>query len=389
MTLPPSAEPSPIVSRRVVIIQRLLPHYRLAVFVGLHQALAKSGIALTVAAGKPRPGEAFATEEPNAAWFRPLHNRYAGPIYWQSVGVLAARSDLVVMEHANAPLANHLLVAARLLGRRRPLLAYWGHGDDLQHGNPTALRRRIKRLAINFVDHYFVYTEGSRERVVAAGFPAKRVTVLGNSIAVPAVPHLDTAGRAATRRTLGLPETGPVALFCARLMENKNIPFLIDSAVAAQARVPNLSLVIIGDGPLAGLVGGTAARHGWIRAVGARYGADKAAYFATADFFLLPSMVGLSILDAFSAGLPVLAADFGNHSPEVEYLEPGVNGLMTAPTVEAYADAIATLAGNSGLCARFAEMARQTAERYSLANMIGNFARGIESCTLGSKDSPI
>ena len=43
----------------------------------------------------------------------------------------------------------------------------------------------------------------------------------------------------------------------------------------------------------------------------------------------LPSHVGLSIIDGFAAGLPVLVANFDNHCPEIAYLEENVNGLMT------------------------------------------------------------
>lgn len=61
--------------------------------------------------------------------------------------------------------------------------------------------------------------------------------------------------------------------------------------------------------------------------VGEKYGDEVVPYFKCADIFVYPSGIGLSILHALSYGLPVITTNNYNlHFPEVELLEPGVNG---------------------------------------------------------------
>ena len=59
----------------------------------------------------------------------------------------------------------------------------------------------------------------------------------------------------------------------------------------------------------------------WIEMKGALYGKEKAKVLLKGDLMALPSHVGLSIIDGFAAGLPVLVANFDNHCPEIAYLE--------------------------------------------------------------------
>jgi glycosyltransferase involved in cell wall biosynthesis len=96
-----------------------------------------------------------------------------------------------------------------------------------------------------------------------------------------------------------------------------------------------------------------------------------------AQVFLNPGLVGLTILEAFAAGLPVVTADFRNHSPEIEYLVPGVNGVITAADRESYASAVVNLLDDDALRASLREGALATARSHSIEAMVENFHRGI------------
>jgi len=364
----------------VLILQRLIPDYRVAVYNGLDRTLRARGLSLTVAAGRGEAWEGFSDGSAKVPCSTACPNRRIGRFYVQNVWPLLGDTRLVICEHALAPLTNHLLLLRRRVTKAMPIVAFWGHGDNLQGGAPDGLERRIRRSMARLADHYFAYTPGCRDRVVAAGMDPDRVTVLNNSMQVRRRPPLVGTARGELRRSLGLPERATVALFCARLMPNKRISFVIDACRAARARVPDLHLVVVGDGPDAARVKEAQKDAPWILHAGARYGEAKLDYFQTADMFLLPSMVGLSILDGFAAGLPVLAADFGNHSPEVEYLDSGRNGLMTAATADAYADAIAALAVDTALRLRLAAGAEATSGAVTVEAMIDRFADGIAAC---------
>lgn len=68
-----------------------------------------------------------------------------------------------------------------------------------------------------------------------------------------------------------------------------------------------------------------------------------------ARVFLMPGLVGLAILDAGAAGLPLVTTDYPWHSPEIAYLDPGVNGLPIRLWRDpgAYVDAVAGLLADS------------------------------------------
>ena len=168
-------------------------------------------------------------------------------------------------------------------------------------------------------------------------------------------------------------------MFCARLLKNKALPFLVDACRAARAKFGDFTLVLIGDGHYGPWLREQAEKEAWIRPVGSLYGTEKAELLAVSDVFLLPSMVGLSILDSFAAGLPLLSARFNNHSPEIAYLKDDVNGLMTDATVDAYSDAIVRVLSDEGLRKALSAGARQSADVYSVDAMIENFTQGIWS----------
>ena len=63
---------------------------------------------------------------------------------------------------------------------------------------------------------------------------------------------------------------------------------------------------------------------------------------------LMPGLVGLAVVDSFATGCPLVTVDLPFHSPEIEYLENGVNGvcLPAGTTPTAYAEAVVELLGD-------------------------------------------
>jgi len=119
---------------------------------------------------------------------------------------------------------------------------------------------------------------------------------------------------------------------------------------------------------------------------GPKFGREKAELLAISDVFLLPGRVGLAVLDAFAAGLPMLTSRIPFHGPEIEYLEEGVNGLMTDPQPEAYAAVVSSVLSVDGDLNRLRTGAKASAEKYSIEKMVANFRTGI-GLALGSQPS--
>ena len=150
----------------------------------------------------------------------------------------------------------------------------------------------------------------------------------------------------------------------------------------------DFQLIIIGDGPERMVVESFAARVDWVRYVGARVGREKAAYFRLAYVALNPGLIGLGILDAFACGLPVITTEIDIHSPEIEYLEDGENGVSCRPDLSVYADTVADVLTNRSLHARLSAGALASADQYSVETMVQNFRSGILRCLRRERRSP-
>jgi glycosyltransferase involved in cell wall biosynthesis len=378
---------SPQPRRRVVILQRVMPHYRLAFFRRLHEELAARGIGLAVLYGDERPGTIPKTVPLEEPWARRIRNRYLAigrrELIWQPALRELRQSDLVILEQSSRLLLNYRLM---MRGRRnRPKIAYWGHGENFQAapGFLERMHQRWKGAATRRADWFFAYSDRTLEPLRQAGFPPERVTVVDNSIDST---RLRAARDALTlgaleklRDELGL-EGGTVALYCGAIYREKRIGFLIEACEEVRRRVPDFRMIFVGAGPDQHLVEAAAARHDWIRYVGPKFATEAVPYFALSKAFLLPCGLGLAINDALALGVPIFTTTLPGHGPEIAYLEPGRNGEMTDPDPQTYADAVARYLLSSARQARYADACRATAAHLTVEAMAERFAEGIAIC---------
>jgi glycosyltransferase involved in cell wall biosynthesis len=222
---------------------------------------------------------------------------------------------------------------------------------------------------------WFTYTAGAAERVVAAGFPAERVTVVQNSI--------DTSTYESASASPRVPGT---CVFLGSLHEHKRIRFLLEAGEAAHQRSKAFRLMVVGDGPMRHLVQETSARTSWLRYLGPLFGEDKARAVQNAELMLIPGLVGLAVIDSFAGATPIVTTGIPYHSPEFEYLSAGENAYVLPGTVDSteYADAVIELLKDAQLLAALRDGCRASATRYSLKAMVDNFATGV----LISLDTP-
>jgi glycosyltransferase involved in cell wall biosynthesis len=379
--LPPTARGTP---PTVCIVQRRLTHYRVPLFEALRDELARRDIRLRVLAGQGTPAEVMKNDAGELPWAEPLATRYlaGGRLCWQPMQQHIRDADLVIVTQENKLLHNHLLLVAP----RRFRLAFWGHGANLQSGRPDGAKERYKRWTTRRVDWWFAYTGLSADLVQAAGFPADRTTVLNNAI--------DTAQERQQRRSITPAELqalrdalgfgpGPVGVFVGSLYANKRLDFLFDVAAAIRDQVPDFQLLVVGDGPDRSRVQAACAALPWVRWVGVKTGREKVLHMALAQLMLNPGLVGLGILDAFACGAPLLTTESHAHGPEIAYLDQGVNGLMTANDVGAYAAACVRLLRDPAALDVLRAGCAASADEYTLHNMALRFAEGIGHCLQG------
>lgn len=156
-----------------------------------------------------------------------------------------------------------------------------------------------------------------RDRLVALGGPAEKITVLRNGVDLEMFRPLP---RDVIRRELGV--AGPTWLAVGHLIERKGVHLTLD----ALARTPDARLLIAGDGPDERALRAQVARLGLgarVRFLGAIAHAQLCRYYNAADALLLASsregMPNVA-LEAMACGTPVIAAPFD-----------GVRELLDAP----------------------------------------------------------
>lgn len=368
--------------KRVCIIQPVMKQYRLPFFLALHRALREHDIDLEVVYGSPWADERSRgdnTDLPAPIGRRVSTWKFGRRLFVHPVVRPWLGSDLVVLEHANKHALNHLLTALRSLGFGR--LAYWGHGCDRQ-ADPDSWGERFKRRSLHWVDWWFSYTATAARYVQQQGFPAERITVVENAIDTRALQDelasITASELTGMRARLGWQGDERVALFCGSLYRNKRLDLLFDAALRVRQTMPDFSLLIIGDGALAPDTAAFAAAHPqWVRYVGAKFGREKAVLLKLSELWLNPGVVGLGVLDAFCAGLPVLTTTLRGHGPEIEYLDNRHNGLLVPPNPADLANSIIDLMTDRSLHQHLRDGAISAARRYSIETMVANFVRGI------------
>lgn len=370
---------------RVIIAQRFVKQYRLPFFDALHEALKGEGVELRVVYGQPMAEELRKGDTPPFVreWGIEVRNSWllGGRLLFQPLWREASRANLVIVEQANLHLMNAPLLMGRRLGRYK--VAYWGHGRN-RHDHREGLGERFKKLSLTWPDWWFAYTHGVADYLVGQGVSPQVVTAVQNSIDTTAfrldLANVSDATLEDMRRRLGLTADAPVGLYCGALNHYKRVDFLLEAARHIRARLPGFRLIVLGGGPDAPMVEQLASREPWIHSPGPSFGQDKAAWFRLAHLFLNPGMVGLSIVDAFCAGLPLVTTDIPWHSPEIDYLRDGANGLITADDPVAFSTLAADLFLDRQRLDRLSRGARESAELYTLDAMVANFRAGILRC---------
>ena len=354
-------------------------------FEQLKNVLARDGVALRVLVGTPAPSERAKNDSGTLDWAERVECKYwAGErICWQRFGPAVPKTDLVIVTQEMKLLYNFV----PMFGPRSYKLAYWGHGRNFQAVDEHSPIERVKRRLITPVDWWFAYTELSAKLVSEAGFPASSITCLNNSVDTNSfkqqLKSVDSNVLSRLRKTHGIPSSSPVGLYCGSLYAEKRIALLLQAAVQLRELRPDFHLVVLGEGSDAVQVREAAQRHPWIHYLGAVHGSDRAPYFRMADLFINPGLIGLAIIDAFCAGLPVVTTSTALHSPEITYLEPGRNGVFACDTPKGFArDTAALLDDRTGL-QQMAAYASTCADRYSLSAMVNHFAEGIQKCLSG------
>ncbi|PTR32799.1 glycosyltransferase involved in cell wall biosynthesis [Luteibacter sp. OK325] len=181
----------------------------------------------------------------------------------------------------------------------------------------------------------------------------------------------------ALRDSWGAGTDAPVVLSVGRVAPEKNLHVVIDAYRALARRVPQARCVIVGDGP--GRAALEAANPDVIFA-GTRRGDELAAYYASADLFVFPSLTetfGNVVLEAMASGIPVVAYA---EAAAREFIRNGQNGIRVAPGNEGgLIERAATLGADATVRMAMGHAARASVAGLSSESVVNEFETIMQS----------
>lgn len=376
---------------KVAIVHKFITFYRRRFFELLKEQLDMHGVELVLVYGQPRGADAAKEDAVNIAGVHKIENRVfkfrSREAYWQPCLALLRDADLVIVEQASKLLVNYVLLVQQLLGRKQ--LAFWGHGMNFQAPGGNRASEALKRFVSRQVHWWFAYNDLSARVVEGIGFPAGRITSVQNAIDTKQLIEArhKTAPEVVERlkEQLGL-EGKNVCVYAGGMYAEKRLGFLLEACRLARQKVPDFEMIFIGAGVDEGLVEEAAREYDWIHYVGPKFDEEKVPYFMLSKLFLMPGLVGLAVLDAFALETPLVTTAIPYHSPEIDYLEDGVNGVIVKNTNDpaAFASAVVRLLEDEDARMRLIEGCRVSQGRYTVEEMAERFASGILAA-LGKK----
>lgn len=374
---------------RVVIIRHTIKHYRVPFYQHLYEYLKNDGIELHVIYGNTNRMHRLRDDNTDLPreYGRRVKARWIGDslVYHPAVREIQ-QADLAIIGHENKYLLNLLLLPMSAMGLKK--IGYWDW-DWYKNGaiKTDCVGGWLRHRTVNAVDWWFAYTKECAEGLRKAGVTCG-ITAVENAVDTSSIRNWcgQIAKNEISDRKSAMGMQGArIGIYCGSLHPAKRLDFLVEAVEKIRERLPNFHLLVIGTGEQRKWMEETAKAKPFVHYLGPLYGRESALAMRMSEVFMIPGMVGLAVLDAFAAGLPVLTTDHDYHGPEVDYLEPGTNGLISPNHLESYADAVAELLNSPHELARLRSGSLVAAQRYTVENMANNFRNGIRECLAMSR----
>ncbi|MFO1313553.1 MAG: glycosyltransferase family 4 protein [Burkholderiales bacterium] len=345
-----------------------IPHYRIAIYGYLSGFLAERGYDLHVTSDTLEPGHSHSVK------FRYTQVRLSTAAI---VGMIRRESIDAVIDFMG--LRNLYLFPTYAIGKGvlRRKFVYWGQGRDLL-ASQSILKNIGYALEQALCDAIILYSESLRPMLPA--FLRKKAFVAPNTLYIdyPGLPAGVTRDSVLARYGI----TTRKNIICVGRMQKRK---RIEQAVAALALLsrPDIGLILVGPDS-EGVLSGFDAPN--IYKLPALYGNEKFDLLFSSDLFCLPGAVGLSIVDAFYAGLPLVTEE-GDPSAEAAYLKNGINGFVVPRgDVRALASKLLLLLDDDTLRLRFSiAAASEIADHANIDDFCEGFYRALNFAMTGKQ----
>jgi len=309
-------------SMKIIILEHALAHYRKDVF---EKLINHPDFSIEIIGGEDFKG-IKSLGKPYTS-FPYKKTSFLGHEFYYLKGIInyisTKKPDVIICTGFDPHLIHTILlfIAHKIILSKK--FIWWSHGTT---GNQGRLGFIFRRFFYKNSDGVLVYSQKGRDNLRNMNVDTDNIKIVGNSLNNEdyGFLNLDLPTSAVN------PHKKFTILFCGRITPSKKIDVLIQSlSILKINHQIDLKCIIIGGGDSSALKTLTKQLQleDVVEFTGAKYGNETFPYFLNADLFVYPGGVGLSLLQAFSFGLPVITTDnLILHGPEIELLSPGKNG---------------------------------------------------------------
>jgi glycosyltransferase involved in cell wall biosynthesis len=279
---------------------------------------------------------------------------------------LLRREDIRLV-HAHSPVAA---AAARLVAGRRVRVVYTEHNVWSRYHRAT---RAANLLTFPRNDHVFAVSDMVRASVRYPGplraLPMPPVETLHHGLDPAAAGGFEADG---VRAELGIPNDAPLIGSIANFKAAKDHATLLRAAARVREAVPEVRLLLVGQGPLEAETRRLAGELGLADAVVfAGFRTDARRLAAAFDVFTLSSTyegLPIALIEAMALGRPAVVTRVGG-TPEV--VTDGADGLLVPPRdPAALASALLRVLADPGLRAAMGAAARTRAMEFDIRKAV-------------------
>ncbi|TYA12034.1 glycosyltransferase family 4 protein [Paenibacillus faecis] len=264
------------------------------------------------------------------------------PFRWNNLKAYKELADLIKRHgyhvvHCHTPMGGVLTrLAARQARRSGTKVLYTAHGFHFFDGAPIVnwlLYYPAEKLLSRWTDCLITINEEDYLRAIRRGFKAQSIVhVHGVGVDFGRFKPVDPREKQQLRREHHIGQDRFVLIYAAELSKRKNQGFLLQAAANLKRRIPELLVLLAGQGDLETPYKRLAQRLGLTGNVvflGQRK--DMPALYALADVAVTTSRqegLPVNVMEALASGLPMIATEVrGNR----DLVEDGINGYLVRP----------------------------------------------------------
>jgi 1,2-diacylglycerol 3-alpha-glucosyltransferase len=300
--------------------------------------------------------------------------------------ILKNRPDAVLCLNNSTQLTEYFaLILCKLLKIK---FIWWTHGYDHGISNLPRFVKFFKQkyvmFFLNLGDSIIVFSDKGKDFLISNGTSKHKIFVAPNS--------LDTKKIISQKNNVDvnhvyedylkifeIDDDTKIILFSGKLYKEKKVENAIKAFKLINREIPNSKLVIIGDGEeltnLKNMISPLQDKN--ILFLGEVFDEKLLnIWFTNAHVYLMPGVVGLSIIHAFCYGLPFITEDIIGHGPEIQFLKNGINGyLLKENNIEEMSQCVIELLMNETKRISFSQQALLTAQKEGdIENMINKMS---------------